>query len=510
MNKKSLVALLLHRALIVLLLLFQLALIVYGLLSGPASEEIRAVLKLCSLACCLYVLSRHDKGGYKLIWTFFLLLFPLFGGLVYLFSELQYPVRQMRRRAKTASLKAELLLQRAEPVNRTFSERYPSLRPATDYLYKTAGFPLYDSTRTAYFPLGETMWEELKQQLRKAERYIFLEYFIVQSGQMWDEILDILCEKAKSGVKVRLLYDDFGCFFLLPRHYDRTLRSYGIECAVFNPFRPLLSTLQNNRDHRKIAVIDGKVAFTGGINLADEYINAYEKHGHWKDTAVMLEGKAAWSFTLLFLQMWELTTGQNEDYAPYYPWQNTPLPTFTDGYAAPYGDTPHDGEHVGEHVYLQILHNARRYVYINTPYLILDDSILSALCLAAKSGVDIRITTPHKADKWWVHMTTRSYYRQLLEAGVKIYEYTPGFLHAKSFVSDDSVAAIGSVNLDFRSLYLHFECGVWLYGCQAVTQLRDDYLQTLQHCQAVTANDCRHSWPVRLLQACLRLVAPLM
>ncbi|MBP3936663.1 MAG: cardiolipin synthase [Clostridia bacterium] len=510
MNKKNFAALLLHRTLIVLLLLLQLALIVYALLSGPAAEEIRTVLKICSLFCCLYILSRHDKGGYKLIWTFFLLLFPLFGGLVYLFSEWQYPVLKMRRRTKTVARKAEPLLKQAKPANESFCQHHPSLRPSVDYLSRTAGFPLYDGTRTTYFPLGETMWAELKQQLRKAEHYIFLEYFIVQPGQMWNEILEILREKAEAGVKVRLLYDDFGCFFLLPRHYDRLLRSYGIECAVFNPFRPLLSTVQNNRDHRKIAVIDGRVAFTGGINLADEYINAYEKHGHWKDTAVMLEGKAAWSFTMLFLQMWDLTTGTEEDCEIYYPWRGCPLPTFSDGYAAPYADTPHDGDNVGEHVYLQILHNAKHYVYINTPYLILDDSILSALCLAAKSGVDIRITTPHKADKWWVHMTTRSYYRQLLEAGVKIYEYTPGFLHAKSFVSDDAVAAIGSVNLDFRSLYLHFECGVWLYGGRAVAQLRDDYLQTLACCQPITAEDCRHRLPVRLLQACLRLVAPLM
>lgn len=251
---------------------------------------------------------------------------------------------------------------------------------------------------------------------------------------------------------VRLIYDDMGCFLTLPKDYPAQLKSFGIECTIFNPFRPLLTVKQNNRDHRKIAVIDGKVAFTGGINLADEYINAIEKHGHWKDASVMVKGKAAWSFTLIFLQMWETCTHIDEDYKKFYPWKDQECPITAHGFVQPYADSPMDTENVGEHVYLQILNNAKNYVYINTPYLIVDDSMVSALCLAAKSGVDVRIVTPHRWDKWLVHMTTRSYYRTLIEAGVKIYEYTNGFIHSKTFVSDDHIATVGTTNLDFRSL----------------------------------------------------------
>ena len=284
----------------------------------------------------------------------------------------------------------------------------------------------------------------------------------------------------------------------------------GIDCRVFNRFKPVLTSMQNNRDHRKIAVIDGKVAFTGGINLADEYINAIERFGHWKDASVMVSGKAAWSFTLMFLQMWELTTGEDEDYAQYDPWVLTDCPVQASGFVQPYADSPMDKENVGEQVYLQIINNARRYLYINTPYLIIDESMMSALCLAAKSGVDVRIVTPHKWDKWFVHVTTRSYYRDLMAAGVRIYEYSRGFIHSKTFVSDDTVATVGTTNLDFRSLYLSFECGVLMYRTEAVAQLKEDFLNTLEQCHEITDGDCQCGPIRRIFQDVLRLFAPLM
>ena len=350
----------------------------------------------------------------------------------------------------------------------------------------------------------------LLQELKKAQRYIFLEYFIIQEGCMWNSILEILKEKAAQGVKVRVLYDDIGCFLKLPQDYDSQLRSVGIDCRVFNRFKPVLTSMQNNRDHRKIAVIDGKVAFTGGINLADEYINAIERFGHWKDASVMVSGKAAWSFTLMFLQMWELTNGEDEDYAQYDPWVLTDCPVQASGFVQPYADSPMDKENVGEQVYLQIINNARRYLYINTPYLIIDESMMSALCLAAKSGVDVRIVTPHKWDKWFVHVTTRSYYRDLMAAGVRIYEYSRGFIHSKTFVSDDAVATVGTTNLDFRSLYLSFECGVLMYRTEAVAQLKEDFLNTLEQCYEITDQDCQCGPIRRIFQDVLRLFAPLM
>ena len=334
-----------------------------------------------------------------------------------------------------------------------------------------------------------------------------MEYFIIREGIMWDRILDILKAKAEDGVKVRLIYDDLGCFSQIPRNFDAELREYGIECVPFNPFRPVLTSVHNNRDHRKIAVIDGKVAFTGGINLADEYINAYEKHGHWKDASVMLKGKAAWSFTLMFLEMWELCTGKREDWAQYFPGNKLYA---QEGFVQPYGDSPMDNENVGEQVYLSIINGARNYLYINTPYLIVDDGMVSALCHAAKSGVDVRIVTPHKWDKWAVHMTTRSYYRELVRAGVRIYEYTKGFIHSKTFVSDDEIATVGTVNLDYRSLYLHFECGAVMYGGRAVGQIKEDFLKTLEICQHITEQDCVYSLPMRMFQDMMRVFAPLM
>lgn len=390
------------------------------------------------------------------------------------------------------------------------TKQLPEYYPQIHYLQEYTGFPIYADTETHYLTPGERKLETLLAELEKAEKYIFLEYFIVQEGVMWNSILEVLKRKTTQGVTVRLIYDDMGCFLTLPKDYAKQLKKHGIQCAVFNPFRPVLTVKQNNRDHRKIAVIDGKVAFTGGINLADEYINAIEKHGHWKDAAIMLKGKAAWSFTLIFLQTWEICTHTDEDYEIFYPWKEQECPVTAKGFVQPYADSPMDEENVGEHVYLHILNNAKKYVYINTPYLIVDDSMLSALRLAAKSGVDIRIITPHRWDKWWVHMTTRSYYRELIKSGVKIYEYTNGFIHSKTFVSDDRTATVGTTNLDFRSLYLHYECGALLYEAKAVMEVKEDFLQTLEICQQVTEKDCKTNIVVHLLQDILRLFAPLM
>lgn len=327
---------------------------------------------------------------------------------------------------------------------------------------------------------------------------------------MWNTIHDILREKVQEGVEVRVLYDDIGSVLTLPKDYAKRLNQEGIQCRVFNRFRPVLSSLQNNRDHRKIVSVDGEVAFTGGFNLADEYINAIEKHGHWKDAGMVLRGDAAWSLTVMFLQMWNLTSRTPEDFSAFPPSREGARRWETDGLVQPYADSPVDRENVGEHVYLQMINNAKRYVYINTPYLIVDDSMLSALSLAAKSGVDVRIITPHHWDKWIVHITTRAYYKPLLEAGVKIYEYTPGFLHAKTFVSDDRTATVGTINLDYRSLYLHFECGVWLYESRVVRQVKEDFQNTLKVCHAVTPAECQRGPLIRLFQEILRLLAPLL
>ena len=511
MSKKWFRALLRSRFYVAFLLVLQVLFIIYIMLSSSRiSANINNARMLISLIVSVYIISKKDKGAYKLTWVFLILLFPLFGGLFYLMFNFQLTYKRYSKRVSRIDGKAKKQFYLPGIGYNEAAKQIPEYLPQIDYLQNFAGFPVYTNTQTKYLSPGEVKFEYLVEELKKAEKYIFLEYFIVQEGKMWNTILDILKEKARKGVLVRLIYDDMGCFFLLPKNYRKQLEKYGIECMVFNSFRPFLSTVQNNRDHRKIAVIDGKVAFTGGINLADEYINVYEKHGHWKDSSIMLKGKAAWSFTLIFLQMWELCTGKNEDYSKYYPWQETSCPIESDGFVQPYSDSPMDNDNVGEHVYLQIINNAKKYVYINTPYLIIDDSMISALCLAAKSGVDVRIVTPHKWDKWWVHMTTRSYYRELIKAGVKIYEYTKGFIHSKTFVSDDRVATVGTTNLDFRSLYLHFECGVRMYDSHAVSEVKEDFLQTLEICHIIKFEDCKASIPMRIFQDIMRIFAPLM
>ena len=330
---------------------------------------------------------------------------------------------------------------------------------------------------------------------------------------MWRTILDILERKATEGVDVRLIYDGFGCLTTLPYHYERFLREKGIQCQVFNPFRPLQNIVQNNRDHRKICVIDGKTGFTGGINLADEYINQKRRFGHWKDTAVILKGEAVWNMTVMFLHMWNVIANSSEpiDHELHLPHHFHPDSFESDGYVQPYSDTPLDGEIVGENVYLNIINRARKYVYICTPYLIIDNEMMTALCLAAKSGVDVRIMTPGIPDKKMVFLLTQSYYEQLLEAGVHIYEYQPGFLHAKSFVCDDEIAVVGTINLDYRSLYLHFECAACLYQVEEIAEIEKDFQRTLEKCQEVTLeNRKKGTFFLRLEGWLLKWLAPLM
>ncbi|MGN0628895.1 MAG: cardiolipin synthase [Oscillospiraceae bacterium] len=511
MNKRWFRALFRRRVLIILLLLIQAAFLTYLISTGSQlSKFIDAMLKIVSFLAALYIVSKKDKGAYKTAWIFLILTFPLFGGLLYLLIHFQAPARRANRHIKSVREETSPLFFLPKDGYTQAETQTGDLFPQVRYLQKSAGYPIYSDTSTQFYPSGEAMFEALIPELEKAEKYIFLEFFIVQEGVMWNCILDILKRKAKQGVTVRLIYDDMGCFLLLPSDYPKKLEQFGIECVKFNPFRPFLSAIQNNRDHRKIISVDGNVAFTGGVNLADEYINVIEKHGHWKDSAVMVRGKAAWSFTLIFLQMWEVCRNVKEDLSSYYPSQGSSCRVPCDGFVQPYADSPMDNENVCEHVYLQIINQARDYVYINTPYLIVDDSMVSALTLAAKRGVDVRIITPHKWDKWAVHMTTRSYYRELIRSGVKIYEYTPGFNHSKTFEADGRVASVGTANLDFRSLYLHFECGILMFDSSAVAQVHEDFLKTLMVCRTITEADCNTNVFMRLLQDVLRLFAPLM
>lgn len=510
MKSKWYRALFYQRLIVGILLLVQLGWLIYFLYSDSTTAKvISIILTIISYCAVLTIISKKEKGAYKLLWSLLLLIIPVFGGLLYLFAEIQSSSRKFDSRLPKVSKKKEDTIALVPDGYVEASSKLDEMMPSVNYLQNYAKYPVYNHTTAKYLSPGEDFYQALLKDLEKAEHYIFMEYFIIQEGKMWNSILDVLKRKASEGVKVRLMYDDFGCFFLLPKDYPKQLKEFGIECVVFNPFRPFLTVVQNNRDHRKIASIDGKIVFTGGTNLADEYINEVERFGHWKDASIRIEGYAAWSMTLMFLQLWELSTNSDEDYAIYYPWKDGEVPE-SDGFVQPYADTPMDNENVGEHVYMHEITRAKKYLYINTPYLIIDDSMVSALTLAAKSGVDVRIVTPHKWDKFFVHMTTQSYYKDLILGGVKIYEYTPGFIHSKTFVTDDRTATVGTTNLDFRSLYLHFECGIWLCDNEAVLLVKDDFLKTLELCQEIKLEDCQYGFFKRLLQNILRILAPLM
>lgn len=468
---------------------------------------------LLGLIMTIAIVSSEMNPSYKIAWIITILIFPIFGVMFYVFFGNSNSGSRLRKRMNKYNEEERLLLaQKPESLDDLWGDSSDAEKQAR-YLMQYGGYPTYKNTVTQYFPIGEAKFETLIRELEKAKRFIFLEYFIIQEGKMWNTILEILARKVKEGVDVRVVYDDIGCLFTLPYKYDKKLEAMGIQCRVFNKFKPIWSAKMNNRDHRKILIIDGHTAFNGGINLADEYINEYEKHGHWKDSAVMLKGEAVWSFTMMFLTMWNyLTAGKAASINSYMPQAEDIAPyKKSSGFIVPFTDSPLDDEPVGENVYLNIINSATKYVYITTPYLVIDNEMSTALILAAKSGVDVRIITPHVADKWFVHVVSRANYKHLTKHGVRIYEYTPGFIHAKNFVSDDTTAVVGTINLDFRSLYLHFECATWMYKTECILDVKKDYLETLEKCQEVTYGDCCNvNIFVRMIRALLRLFAPMM
>ena len=385
----------------------------------------------------------------------------------------------------------------------------PIIKGQIKYLVNE-NFPVYNNSEIKYYSLGEEAYLDLLEELAKAKHFIFMEYFIVEEGKMFDAVLNILKQKVKEGVEVRFMYDDVGSLTMLPFKYYQKLESYGIKCISFNHFVPFISAVMNTRDHRKITVIDGNIGFSGGFNLADEYINEKVKYGHWKDTGVMIKGEAVWNLTLMFLVTWNASLNSFEDYDKYHPRHYSVDKIRLDGYILPYGDSPLDNKPVGKNVYLNMINQAQKYIYINTPYLIINDELKNALCLAVQRGVDVRIITPGIPDKKLVYKVTRSYYEILINEGVKIYEYTPGFIHAKNFVCDDKVATVGTINLDYRSLYLHFECGVYIYWTSAIKDIKNDFLKTITLSKEITQDDVMHGKFRGWTEAILRVFAPLL
>lgn len=493
----------------VLLQLIWIFAMLWGL--GAFSGHIMNLISLLSLLMVLWIVNKDINPSYKLAWTILMLAVPVFGVIIYLLFGQSRVAKKMTQESKEVVKEIENYFKESTGTRKALAKESLSASNQSAYIRDFAGFPVHRNTTTKYYPVGDEMFIDMLEDLKKAEHFIFLEYFIIHEGKMWDEILKILEEKVKQGVDVRLIYDDMGCVTTLPYRYYKKLQAKGIKCAAFNPIRPILNIVLNNRDHRKILVIDGHTGYTGGINLADEYINQQMRFGHWKDTGVRLCGEGVWNLTVMFLQMWSVITRTKTHLPAYGPYVYHPEEFENDGFVQPYGDSPLDGEVVGENVYLNVINQAKKYIYITTPYLIIDNEMMTALCLASKKGIDVRIITPGIPDKKLVFLLTRSYYRQLLEAGVRIYEYTPGFIHAKSFVCDDEIAVVGTINLDYRSLYLHFECAAWMYQCQAVGQVKEDMLNTFRNSREVSLNTCKEENVFRRgLQSILRLFAPML
>ena len=454
--------------------------------------------------------SRQDPTA-KITWLMVILVMPVFGPMLYAYTRSELGHRALRERIrKMTDFNRQRIPQDPQVLSRLESEK-PGAAALVRYMRRSGCYPVFGGTDAVYFSSGEEKWKRMLEELEKAQRFIFLEYFIVEEGVMWGKVLKVLSRKAKQGVEVRLLYDGSNEFFRLPHDYPQRLRALGIQCRAFAPLMPFLSTHYNYRDHRKILVIDGHTAFTGGVNLADEYIGRRKKYGHWKDAAVMLEGDAAQSFMLMFLQMWHIR--DFKDTAQQYKYLNMPAPAkrTAQGFVIPYGDCPLDEDKVGERVYLDMLNHAQRYVHIMTPYLILDSEMENALCYAAQRGVDVRIIMPGIPDKEMPYALAKTYYPALLEAGVHIYEYTPGFVHAKVFVSDDETAVVGTINLDYRSLYHHFECAAYMYKSACIGEIEADFQRTLDRCEPITIERLKlEPLPRRIVGPMLRVIAPLL
>lgn len=500
-----------------LMILLQFGWMVYVLYYATAiSNAFNILLHGLSVLLALFVVNKDMKPYYKLSWIFLILCLPIFGCICYYLFGRSGLTKKKR-------LQLEAVMEELAPYRVAETEVLEALYrdnikagKQSEYIMNFSGYPPFREETTKYFSCGEDMFPVLLEDLRRAEHYIFLEYFIIQPGKMFDSILDILEQKTAQGVDVRVIYDDIGSIQTLPPKYYETLQQKGIRCACFNPFRPILSVVMNNRDHRKILVVDGKIAYTGGVNLADEYINEKERFGYWKDAAIRVTGSCAWSFATMFLEMWNYIVSGHEDY-DYGAFLPEKISEASDdailwaGFVQPFSDSPLDREDVSENVYLNIINKAEKYVYIFTPYLIISWEMSRALVNAAKCGVDVRIITPGIPDKKLVYLLTQANYESLIRGGVRIYQYTPGFLHSKCIVSDDVYAVVGSINLDFRSFYLHFECGTYLYKAQAVAQVKEDVEQTIAKSREISLEECENkNFFLQLLLSILHLFAPLL
>ena len=479
----------------------------------------------------LYIVnSKKLKDSFKITWMIVFVLMPGFGAILYIILEFTNIFNVNRAKLKNAVLQSKNYYNFS--FSKNFEEKYYSDELKNNapndnlkrelanefsfynYYNNSAGIPLYQNNNFVYFDNGKEAFEDIIPTLSKAKKFIFIEIFILSDGIVWQEILEVLKRKAKEGVKVRVLVDGLNSVSFFNRRYCKYLASFGIDAKIFKPISPFLTNTQNHRDHRKIFVIDNVVAYTGGINIADEYANLYKRFGRWKDTGIKIEGSAVQSMTIMFLQLWQLVTKSKISDIAEFISKNESLVTNAVDYTicVPYTDYPSLSENISLQFYRYMFNTAKKYMYIMTPYLVIDEAMVDSIEAMAKRGVDVKIIVPRIPDKKYVFYVNRSYYRSLTLAGAKVYEYVPGFVHSKLYMQDDMRAVVGTANLDYRSLYLHYENGIYMYGNNEVlSNIKADFIRTLEECDEMTLKDILKI-PVsqRFLGAVLKMFAPLM
>ncbi len=464
------------------------------------------VLELVSVITVFTLVNNAES--YKLSWIIIILVLPVAGLFLYFMWGRKRVNSRYFRRLRELDNQMMQSLKQDESVVHDLERQHPNKVQISRYLRKE-GFPIYNNTKATYYKVGEDVLSAMLEDIKSAKKFVFMEYFIVSDGKVWSDILEELTKKAKEGVEIKLLFDDFGTLRINTHAFREDIKNRGIHMCIFNPIHRDMARMSfNYRNHKKITVIDGNIAYTGGFNLADEYANYIQRFGHWKDSGVRLYGEGAYSFTCFFLDMWRVgqeTEICNEDYKP-------DVSVTESGYVQPFMGGPHRNPHnPTEGVYTRMINKARDYIYITTPYLVLDQSMRDDLTSAAQSGVDVRIIVPRVYDKWYVYMVNVSNYGNLMEAGVHIYEYKPGFIHAKNVISDDECAICGTINTDYRSFYLHYECGVFLSEMDAIKDMKEDFLKTLIQCEEMSLE----KWVKRpignkIMQSALKILSPLL
>lgn len=500
---------------VIVILLIQL-LIIYFLhrLSKSTYSIVNIGFFTIKVAAVLYIIYRHDSAAYKISWIVFIMFFPVAGIVIYLlWGNSKLKISKVKSLSSITD-RSEYLIDSDNIIKNEILKKDKKIYNQINYINNVAGYPVYKNEGVEYLKTGEMFFGKLIDDLKKAKEYIFLEFYIISQGGLLNEILSILKEKSKQGVKVIIIMDSLGSIFRTPKNFIEDLKEYGIEIHRFNPFDEFVNGYINYRDHRKIVVIDGIVAYTGGVNIADEYVNIIEKYGYWKDNGIRVKGKVAWSFTVMFLRTLEFITSEKSDYEFFKKTSEENLKNLIikkeEGYIVPYSDGPNNRKNPAQNIYVQTISNAKDYIYITSPYLAISELVLETLLNSARSGVDVRIVLPYIPDKKFVNVVTKSFYEVLLEAGVKIYEYTPGFIHSKMFLSDDEVSIVGTANLDFRSFHINYECGLYTYITGVEKDIKKDFEKIFNDSKEVSKEEWKkRPFSTKVLEAVLSAISPM-